>query len=132
MSGVLTTCPAHFDLLACTYVNRQVSTCNLHISLLHYIYPETLTAVSILYFCVNEGYAIHKVLSRDGASVSEVVAWRGPWGEGFPSMGTLEDMFRKASDRAYLSIGDPLYGEEPGIWRGDRIPVTLTDERRDQ
>jgi hypothetical protein len=34
--------------------------------------------------------------SGDGASLSEEDPWRGPWGGGAPSLGTLEDMLRKA------------------------------------
>ena len=51
----------------------------------------------------------------------------GGLGEGAPSLGTLEDMLRKALDRASLSIGAPFH---PRTWNqeGADIPGTLKDE----
>jgi len=42
--------------------------------------------------------------SRDGASLPEEAAWRGPRG-GASSLGTLKDMLRRALIRASLSLG---------------------------
>jgi len=50
--------------------------------------------------------------SRDGASLSEDTPWRGPQGEGAPSLGTLEGMLRKAPDMGISLPGGPFPAEE--------------------
>jgi hypothetical protein len=63
--------------------------------------------------------------SRDGSSLSEKAPWMGPWGEGAPSLGTLEDMLRKAPDTGIsLSLGAPFqprrtWNQEGGLYTGD-------------
>jgi hypothetical protein len=50
--------------------------------------------------------------SVDEASLSEEALWRGPQGEGAPSLGTLEDMLRKSLDMGICLHGGPFSSEE--------------------
>jgi hypothetical protein len=56
--------------------------------------------------------------SRDGASLSEEVLWRGPQGEGAPSLGTVEDMLRKAPDMG-ISVHGGLFLAKENLESGE-------------
>jgi hypothetical protein len=66
--------------------------------------------------------------SGDGASLSEEAPWRGPWGGGALSVGTLEDMLRKFPDTditlyrcSFITEGNLVF-----VWEA-RIPGTVKD-----
>jgi len=119
MSIVLTTCPAHFNLLRCTYS-----------SALYWIYPEIITAVRIFYSYITfvKGYGICKLLSRDGEFLSKEALWRGPREDGSSFTGDPGRYVKKGSGYgASLSVGAPL--QPRGTWYVGGVSYTWDFER---